>query len=214
MTEPKPANTRSPCQLVTEFIYNYCAKCGCDEVDMNKCPNWPSNSPLNAETSLREKASRGQFSEVLMLLGDAQRMGVEINLKWSINRLRKEHDKAALRLALERSDPTPFAQKWTTDVDGYHFERLISGTDFSQAGISMRHCIASYQANARHGDLVVLKVTGPERATFAFRRNVNETRWQELQDFANSKVSQACSKACRVAMNTFATDAAKKGALS
>ncbi len=36
MTSGKP--TSPPCQLKTEFLYNFCATCGRDEIDMDKCP--------------------------------------------------------------------------------------------------------------------------------------------------------------------------------
>lgn len=38
-----PSSDVPTCQLVTEFIYNYCASCSRDEIDMDKCPKRRKN---------------------------------------------------------------------------------------------------------------------------------------------------------------------------
>lgn len=152
-----------------------------------------------------ERAGRGEFYQVTMLYRDTVRMGVPVNPEWSLKRLKKEHDAAALKAALEKADPTPWAEAWVNSFDGYKFERLISDQDMAYEGICQRHCIASYKNRARNGSVVVFRVTGKDRATFAFgTRLVNQqSQWQELKTFANGSPSKELRRASSSALSAF-----------
>lgn len=148
------------------------------------------------------RASSGRFHQTEMLYRDAARMGVQINPKWSLTRLRKEHDAASLKAALRKASSTPWAKPWSTSVDGFKFERLISDQDFAYEGLSQRHCVASYARTAKRGDLVVFRVTGADRATYAF-----SPQWSELKTFANGAPSKKLKNAAQVCLKKFQAEA-------
>ena len=151
------------------------------------------NSTVRASDALLytgRKAEKGEFEFVLMLRRDTPRMGVEVNDNWSINRLVREHDAASERIALKEASPEPWAQPFVHEVDGYRFERLISDLDLAREAREQRNCVASYKVRARMGQIVVFRVTGAERATFAFTPLA-----QELRGYRNSDVSADCAAA-------------------
>lgn len=155
-----------------------------------------------------ERAGRGEFYQVKMLYRDTIRMGVPVNPEWSLKRLKKEHDAAGLKAALEKTDPTPWAEAWVKSFDGYRFERLISDKDMAYEGICQRHCVASYRSSAKRGSVVVFRVTGRDRATFAFGTRLIDQRpqWQELKTFANGSASKELRRASSSALSAFVSD--------
>lgn len=149
-------------------------------------------------------APQGAFPRIRMLWVDTQRMGGQPKECWSITRLQKEHDALAKEHAAANLDATPWAAPCVIEQDGYLFERLISDLDMAQEGLAQRHCIASYTSRARAHKVIAFRVTGAERATYAFAAN---TRWDELQCFANSNPSIACWRAAKAAQATFRLEA-------
>lgn len=147
-------------------------------------------------------APRGRWDTVYMHAQDARRMGVEINPRWSLKRLEKEHDAAAREYALKKSDPTPFAEPWAVSIRGYDFERLISQAAITEEGLKQRHCVASYSAQAANELVFVFRVTGKARATLAFRQGLRGAYF-ELKGPCNRSVSENCRTAALEARDQF-----------
>lgn len=137
---------------------------------------------------------RAEFREAVMLAHDTIRMGGHPDPKWSLRRLREEHDRRALEWARQKSDPTPWGKPFACTVDGYRFTLLNSGADFAHEGAVMRHCVASYREDARSGRYRIMKIEGPERATVRF--GGHPARVQEVKARFNGAVSEACRRAC------------------
>lgn len=138
--------------------------------------------------------TRAEFREAVMLAHDTIRMGGDPDPKWSLRRLREEHDRRAMEWAKAKSDPTPWGPGWSHWVDGYRFTLLNSGADFALEGSLMRHCVASYREDARVGRYRIMKIEGPERATVRFG---GHPVWvQEVKARYNGPVSEACKRAC------------------
>ena len=108
-----------------------------------------------------------------------------------MRRLREEHDRIARELALRNANPTPFAEPWSIEIDGFHFRRLVSGADFAVEGREMRHCIAGYADRARRGDETAFAITGAERASVSFARGGHV----EIKGRYNRAVSRRCRSA-------------------
>ena len=129
-----------------------------------------------------------------MLAHDARRMGAKIDPRWSLRRLREEHDRQALEWARAKSDPTPWAEPWSCEMDGFTFTLLNSADDFSAEGATQRHCVASYARDAKTGRCIVMRIDGKERATVRF--GGHPVRVQEVKARFNARVSEACARAC------------------
>lgn len=138
--------------------------------------------------------NRTEFRQAVMLAHDTIRMGGDPDPKWSLRRLREEHDRRAMEWARQKSDPTPWGPGFTCEVDGYRFTLLNSGADFALEGNTMKHCVASYREDARAGRYRIMKIEGPERATVRFG---GHPLWvQEVRARFNGPVSEACKRAC------------------
>lgn len=142
----------------------------------------------------RISKNRTEFREAVMLVKDAIRMGGEPKNTWSLRRLREEHDRRALALALAKSDPTPWYEPWSCEVDGFLFSLLRSHADFAAEGATQRHCVASYARDAKARSCLVMRIEGRERATVRF--GGCPIKVQEVRARFNGPVSKACRRAC------------------
>ena len=143
----------------------------------------------------RVSRNRTEFRAAVMLAHDLARMGgAAVDLRWSLRRLREEHDRRAMEWAREKSDPTPWREPFTTTQDGYTFTMLNSGADFAAEGMAMKHCVASYREDAKAGRYIIMRIEGPERATVRF--GGHPVRVQEVKARYNGPVSEACRRAC------------------
>ncbi|MFC4731779.1 PcfJ domain-containing protein [Salipiger abyssi] len=136
----------------------------------------------------------GLFSEIASMHRDTQRMGITVNPAWSLSRLKREHDAAALKGALAKSSPKEWAAPARYELSGLLFTRLVSDRDLSAEGLMQRHCVASYAREAKKGDLQVYSISGEERATLAFWR---DGRICDLKGFANSQPSARMKRAAK-----------------
>jgi hypothetical protein len=157
----------------------------------SKCRNFSEAAVTFAGRIAR---NRTEFREAVMLAHDAMRMGAEIDARWSLRRLREEHDRRAAQWAREKSDPTPWREPFSTTQDGYTFTMLNSGADFATEGAVMRHCVTSYREDARAGKYIIMKIEGLERATVRF--GGHPVRVQEVKARFNGAVSEPCKRAC------------------
>jgi len=138
--------------------------------------------------------NRPEFREAVMLAQDTMRMGGDINRRWSLRRLREEHDRLAMEWAREKADPTPWAEPWSCEVDGFTFSLLNSRVAFAAEGAVQHHCVASYASDAKAGRYIIMRVEGKERATVRF--GGHPARVQEVKGRYNARVSEACLRAC------------------
>lgn len=140
----------------------------------------------------RIAANRTEMREAVMLARDTMRMCGTPDPKWSLRRLREEHDRLARELAAAKASGVPFAEPWEATVDGYHFRRLISDADFAIEGREMRHCIAGYAGAARQGRETAFSITAnDERASVSF----SGSGYVEIKGRYNRAVSARCRKA-------------------
>lgn len=138
--------------------------------------------------------NRAEFRDAVMLAHDTRRMGGEVNRRWSLRRLREEHDRKAVEWARAKSDPTPWSDPWSCEMDGFTFTLLNSGADFSAEGALMRHCVASYAADAKAGRYIIMRIDGKARATVRFGGHPVSVK--EVKGRFNAPVSTACELAC------------------
>ena len=139
-------------------------------------------------------AAPGQFWDIVRLYEDTVRMGVAVNPSWSLNRLKREHDVAAMEAAAGNHSAEPWAAPYQKEVNGLLFTRLISDRDFAAEGILQRHCVASYRRDAATGRIIVFSISGDARATYAFTRTGHDV---DLKGFANSKVPSEVAAAAK-----------------
>lgn len=140
------------------------------------------------------------FQTVRMLYCDTERMGVEVNPKWSPTRLKREHDAAALKDAIGKTSDAQWATPYQVEVDGLLFTRLVSDRDMSVEGLMQRHCVASYSREASQGRIAAFSISGDERATFAFGM---DGRVVDIKGFANSRVSLRVRAAAKAMARDF-----------
>jgi len=145
--------------------------------------------------------NRTEFREAVMLAHDLIRMNGTGDPRWSLRRLREEHDRRAMEWAREKADPTPWREPFSTEMDGFTFTMLNSGADFSAEGTVMRHCVASYRADAKARRCMIMRIEGPERATVRF--GGHPARVQEVKGRFNAAVSEACRRACAKVLAEF-----------
>jgi hypothetical protein len=167
------------------------------------------------------KAPLGQVRDVVTAYIDTMSMGVEVNPEWSVNRLMKEHDRAALQIKTKGKDKTPWARKMVCRIDGFVFERLVSEYEIVAEGVQQRHCVGSYAQNAKTGGILLFSVSGPHRATLEIasssrwivenRSTKRHRRWgvHQLKGFANTSVPRRC----RIAANKLAAFITSNGVL-
>ena len=111
-----------------------------------------------------------------------------------LRRLREEHDRRAAEWARAKSDPTPWGEPWSCEMDGFRFRLLNSFADFSEEGHTMHHCVASYAQDAKSGRYIIMRIDGRERATVRF--GGHPVRVLEVRRRFNAAVSTACRDAC------------------
>lgn len=144
-------------------------------------------------------AQPGQFLQTAMLYRDVVKMGGRPDQNWSYTRLKRAHGKLSVTAAIAAADPAIWCDPFTFDADGYSFVQLVSDRDFVTEGKSLRHCVATYRAQARDGSCVVMRCTGEERATLRFDR----TGDLEVSGPANSTVSSRCKAASEKARASY-----------
>lgn len=132
--------------------------------------------------------------EVTTLLRDHLRMGGDFNPDWSINRLRKEHDRRVVEQKVHGASDVPWADPWEFETKGYRFELLRSNRDFAVESAQQRHCVQSYASAAFSGREIVMRITGKERATCSWRTHRYD-RHIQVKTFANGSPSKACREA-------------------
>lgn len=135
------------------------------------------------------------FNEAMMLVRDAYRMR-HYNPRWSLNRLRREHDREAERVATAQHSTKPFCAPHIATVDGFTFTRLISPAEVAKEGHTQRHCVGGYIRACEAGRYAVYKVEGNERATLGLHiRDGMPLGFDQLYGACNSRVSDACRSA-------------------
>lgn len=142
----------------------------------------------------------GELLEFLSIATDLRRMGGTIDLDWGRKRLKREHDAMAIKVMMERSDPTPWAKPWFCDVGAYSFRLLTSETELAIEGITQRHCCRSYARACRSGREVVMQIEGPQRATCSWVKGQPDI---QVKLFANGAASPETVMAARAARANF-----------
>lgn len=142
--------------------------------------------------------NRDQMRFAVMLARDVTRMGGQVDRRWSIRRLREEHDRLVREWTKRTADPTPWAEPWECKVDGFRFTRLVSHADFAAEGAVMHHCIASYANRAQAGLETAFRIEGRERASVSFT-----TGHVEIRSYHNRAVSEPCRRAAMKAWAMF-----------
>lgn len=148
-------------------------------------------------------AAVGTFSQVAMLYRDTLKMGATPRPTWSLQRLKREHAKLAVQIAIQTACDIPWAAPFEYVANRHTFRRLVSDRDFVTEGKNQRHCVAAYLEDARSGACVVMACTGDTRATFRFATVPENAQDWELSGFANVPVSTACAKAAQAAKKAF-----------
>ncbi|QFT81182.1 hypothetical protein FIU89_11230 [Roseovarius sp. THAF27] len=163
---------------------------------------WKYRSYGNAKLhqAARLAGDDGDVVEWLLLLRDCARMGVQIDPSWGRKRLCREHDAAALKAVVARSDPTPWSKPWFFDFDGYSFSLLASESALATEGVTMSHCVRSYTYECRKGREFVLSVQGRERATCSWRIG---DRAIQVKGRFNRPVTPRCRKAAKAARTAY-----------
>lgn len=135
------------------------------------------------------------FTEAMMLVRDAHAMR-NYNPRWSLNRLRREHDREAERIATAQHSTKPFCAPHIATVDGFTFTRLTSPAEVAKEGHTQSHCVGGYIRACQSGRYAVYKVEGKERATLGLHIQ-DGTPWglDQLYGACNSRVSDACRSA-------------------
>lgn len=143
--------------------------------------------------------TRADLRRILHIVADCQRMGVQINPQWSERRLNEEHDMQARAWAKRTASPTPWADPWSCEINGYSFTRLVSDADYAEEGQIMRHCVASYASAGRSGRETTFRIEGAHRATVSFGRGGHI----EIKGKFNSPVPATCLVAAKGAWDAF-----------
>lgn len=152
--------------------------------------------------AVKMSKTRAELRHILHIAADCQRMGIQINPQWSERRLTEEHDRQARAWARRSASPTPWAEPWSCEVNGYTFTRLVSDADYAEEGQIMRHCVASYASGGRSGRETTFRITGAHRATVSFARNGHI----EIKGKFNSPVPATCLVAAKGAWDAFRKD--------
>ncbi|WP_306150624.1 PcfJ domain-containing protein [Roseovarius sp. MMSF_3281] len=204
---------------VPAWAWRYVTGCYASEAYFRPAVLWAVSCP--APHSGSADARSGAVESRVTLYLDSEQMCVSVNPAWSEARMRREHDREAMEQARADADPTPWAEPWVHEVDGYRFTLLRSERDFAEEGLLMRHCIRSYASAARQMRTVVLRIEGAERGTCNMLTKpfvhpsggvVSATvRIDQVQGFANTSLTKAARAAAFQAFeayneNRFATD--------
>lgn len=136
----------------------------------------------------------------IVMARDFERMGGQIDRTWGRKRLKREHDALAMRRAVEASDPTPWAERWCVEIDGYRCTLLISEEELAIEGALQRHCVKTYAATARQGKELVFSIDGPERATAGYNRSGN---YLQVRARLNGKVSKGTRLVAEAALTKY-----------
>ena len=90
---------------------------------------------------------------------------------WSPRRWREEHDRLARESARRAASPKPFIEPWSMSYGDYTATLLVSPADIAEEGAVMRHCVASYAADAKAGDCRIVRMDGAYRGTLEVTRH-------------------------------------------
>lgn len=128
---------------------------------------------------------------------DARRMiGDAFNPRWSMARIRREHDRATAERIKTKYSDKPFTDAWSMEVDGFTFTLLITPLDIGLEGASQHHCVGSYASEAQRGKYRVFKIEGAERATLGlWRRGPFDWAVDQVYGPCNQVVSDKCRAA-------------------
>lgn len=154
----------------------------------------------------RLHARGGTFDGFYIMANDTMRMGGVLDQTWGRKRLKAEHDALAMKMAMAKTDPTPWAKAWFGDVGPYSFSLLKSATELMIEGVVQRHCAGSYAIACRAGREFVMQITGKERATCSWLKGEN---YMQVKGFANTNVSDECRTAAIEARKMYLADLAK-----
>lgn len=146
--------------------------------------------------------TRADLRRILHIAADCQRMGIQINPQWSERRLNEEHDIQARAWAKLTASPTPWAEPWSCEINGYTFTRLVSDADYAEEGQIMRHCVASYASAGKFGRETTFRIEGAHRATVSFGRGGHI----EIKGKFNSPVPATCLVSAKGAWDAFRKD--------
>jgi len=96
-----------------------------------------------------------------LLLGQINKM---LNFKWSLRRVKEEHDKAVAEINARKFSPEIFESVKEIPVkefqySGYTAALLQSPLDIANEGAAMGHCVAGYSNNVRDGEYLVYSIT-------------------------------------------------------
>lgn len=148
------------------------------------------------------KTSRG-FVKTWHIVRDARRMvGESFNPDWSLSRIKREHDAAAIKAATARYSAERFAQDWVYEKDGWKAELLTSQLLIGSEGATMHHCVGSYGSMSAKGNYLVFKIDGKERATLGAYPNALPDIDQVCGSY-NDRVSEACMTFAYQVSNAF-----------
>jgi hypothetical protein len=132
---------------------------------------------------------REEFEQTRHLIIDTRRMlGRNFNPRWSLARMREEHDNAAREALARRYPRTQFADDWSFEDNGYTATLLTSQADIALEGQTQSHCVASYAQSAAAGQYAVFKIDGKERATLGVQNGLVN----QVYGACNNAVSDEC----------------------
>lgn len=134
------------------------------------------------------KASRRLYDTQML----ADRLGEDINYRWSARRMAEYHDEASKRVASKQYSSEVFGSiaeyqqhgELLTDasVDRYHFSLITSPAELAVEGLSHRNCLAAYIADVEVGRCLIYRledtVTGEIANASIERRTAQEVEWR------------------------------------
>lgn len=179
-----------------------------DIVDLKDCHLRSCRNAIDWPTAryAGNHAALGQFVQTAMMYCDVVKMGGQPDDAWSLAKLKRDYVKRKTSTSVAAANPEPWAVPFTFKSGGFKFERLNSDRDFILESNAMRHCVATYQEDARSEDVYFLRCTGLERATIRCDR----AGTFEIRSFANGLVSKSCEAAAQVAVRQlFSTNTAQ-----
>ncbi len=152
---------------------------------------WLDNVTDIAARVANPKTFQG-FETAFHIIRDAERMGVGVNPSWSLARIRREHDEAALAKRRGYYSEKAFRSGWSFEADGFTARLLVSPLEIATEGVVQHHCAGSYAYMAKEGSYAVLKVEGRERATIGLRPTVQGWAMEQVFGACNEPVSPKC----------------------
>lgn len=149
---------------------------------MDEAMDWPSGERRHAKTLIkryskaailigcRHAGPNHPVMDTIVLARDLENMGGVVDPSWGRKRLQREHDDQIMTRAETKSDPTPWARSYKTEIHGYTCTLLTSHRDLAIESATQKHCVHTYVERCRAGREIVFRIEGPERATAGFYR--------------------------------------------